>query len=452
MIEIITISLLAILIVAYYNLGRNISRPTVLYVSGFLICSCVALCWKEEWGLNKMSSMTAFIIIGGALTFFGIELWDYKKHERLFTQIKLNTINYNCKPISNKKLILFFFFQLFAYAMFAAAKKKYVGTDSLSEALVEINNEKKFEHTFVQLPYYIVNLYFICMAAYQLWSILLPYYIFKSKKYNSQKILLTLNFVTTIIGTLLSGGRTDMLYGLLSFFTFLYINYQYKIGWKGGLFPRKITITILSIGFIFILCFAEIGYAIGRKQSDTTQATSMLFAIYCGAEIKNLDDYIQQPFKQGNETDLFAQYTLCGMYDRLIERRGAEKEIVKRFSPDLSFNRHGVYPLGNVYTTYYNFILDFGYIGAILCTGLMAFIASFFYRKVITSKFWHNGRLDLWMLFFASYMPAACFLSFFSNKFFESFTIHKTIKQLIVWWLLILVFQGRNKVHSSSKK
>ena len=452
MIEIIVISLLVILIVAYYNLGRNISRPTILYIGGFLICSCVALCWKDEWGLDKMSSLTAFIIIGGALTFFCVELWDYKKHEHLFTKIKSNIINEDIEPISNKKLLLFFFFQLFVYVMFVAAKKKYVGTDSLSEALVEINNEKKFERTLIQLPYYIVNLYFICMTAYQLWSILLPYYLFNSKKNNSQKMLLALNFVTTFIGTLLSGGRTDMLYGLISFFTFSYINYQYRRGWKGGLFPRKIMISILSVGFIFILFFAEIGYIIGRKATDTTEATSMLFAIYCGAEIKNLDDYIQKPYRQGNEAGLFAQYTLCGMYDRLIERTGAEKEEVKRFSPDLSFNRHGAYPLGNVYTTYYNFILDFGYIGAILCTGIMAFIASFFYRKVVTSKFWHNGRLDLWMLFFASYMPAACFLSFFSNKFFESFTINKTIKQLIVWWILIIIFQGRNKVRSINKQ
>ena len=452
MIEIIVISLLIILIVAYYNLGRNISRPTILYVSGFLICSYVALCWKEEWGLDKMSPLTVFIIIGGALTFFGVELWDYKKHERLSTQIKLNTINDDCKPISNKKLIIFFFFQLFAYMMFAAAKKKYVGTDSLSEALVEINHDQKFEHLLVKLPFFVVQMYFVCMAAFQLWSILLPYYIFKSKKYNLQKYLLALNFVTTIIGTLLSGSRTQMLYGMISFFFFLYINFQFRKGWKGGLFPKKYMVLIGAAGIGFVLFFAELGYAVGRKVTDTTEATSMLFAMYCGAEIKNLDDYIQKPYKQGNETGMFAQYTLCGMYDALMERTGAEKNVIKRFSPDLRFNVYGSYPLGNVYTTYYHFILDFGYIGAILCTGFMALIASFFYRKVVTSKFWHNGRLDLWMLFFASYMPAACFLSFFSNKFFESLTINKTIKQLLVWWILILIFQGRSQMRSCNKR
>lgn len=451
MIELIIGFLLTILILAYYTLGRNLSRPTILFVSGFLICACVALCWKEDWGLQKMSPTTALVIIGGALIFYVIELLDYKIHAAKFREVNIINVVDNQKPLSNIKLILFFLFQVFAYMLLAKTKMEYAMTDVVSDALVAINNEQKFEHTMVKLPSYVVHIYFICKAAYPLWCILLPYYLFKSSKYNSQKFFLVLNFITAMVGTLLSGGRTDLLYGIMSFLVFYYINFQYKKGWRGGLFPTKIMIGIVAVSIAFIICFAEIGYAVGRKESETTQATSLLFAIYCGAEIKNLDDYVQHPFKQGNESGLFAQYTLCGMYDKIITKGKTDEGDIKRFAPDLRFNSYGQIPLGNVYTTYYNFILDFGYWGAVVWTGFMSLIASLFYRKTILSGFWKKGRLDFWILFYGSFMPAACFLSFFSDKFFESFSVSKTIKQLIVWWFLILFFQGRKTMKSINK-
>lgn len=455
MIEFIIISLFAILVLAYYTLGRNFSRPTILYVAGFLICSIVALYWKEEWDLHKMSSTTAFVIIGGAISFYIVEWIDYNKHKTFFKRIKKespNTIQvFNTKPISNTKLILFFCFQLFAYMLMAKSKMDYASADTLSDALVEINDEQKFENRLARLPFFVNQVYFICSAASTIWTILLSTYIFRSNKCKSQKILITLNFVISIIGSLLTGGRTGILYKLISFFTLLYINFQYKYGWKGGLFPKKVMITIAIMGVMFVMFFAELGYAIGRKETNTTRTTSLLFAIYCGAEIKNLDDYIKHSFSQGNETGLFAQYTLCGMYNNIIPRGKTDKDESRRFNPDLRFNRSWQYPLGNMYTTYYNYILDFGYWGAIICAGFMSIIVAFLYRKVITSKYWLTGHLDLWMLFFSSHIPAACFLSFFGNHFFGSFTIQKIIKELVVWWVLIYYFQRWNGVQISRK-
>ena len=129
------------------------------------------------------------------------------------------------------------------------------------------------------------------------------------------------------------------------------------------------------------------------------------------------------------------------MYDMIAIREGKNEGRLNQ--PDLRFNDYGDYPLGNVYTTYYNFILDFGFLGALICTGVMSLIASFFYRKSVISRFWQTGRLDLWI---------ACFLSFFANKFFEGFTISGTIKQLIVWWILIIFLQGRKRNIAMSKQ
>ncbi|MBQ6965924.1 MAG: oligosaccharide repeat unit polymerase [Bacteroidaceae bacterium] len=447
MIELTVVLLLAILLLAYYTLGRNFSRPTILYVSGFLVCSVVAYCWKEEWGLRKMSPITASIIILGAFIFYLVELWDFRKHKK---QIDTRREDMSFKPINNFRLILFLLFQIVTFILMAKAQMAYAVSTDLGEAIGEINKEKKFENALIQYPFYVRFPYFISMTSRPLWCILFPYYLFKPRRYNSQKFFLFLNFMATMVGTLLSGGRTSILYIIISFLVFLYMGFQYKKGWRGGLFPRKVMAVIAVVSALFIVFFAELGYAIGRKESETSENASLLFAVYCGAEIKNLDDYIQHPFRQGNESGQFAQYTLCGMYDMIAIREGKNEGRLNQ--PDLRFNDYGDYPLGNVYTTYYNFILDFGFLGALICTGVMSLIASFFYRKSVISRFWQTGRLDLWIVYFGFYMPAACFLSFFANKFFEGFTISGTIKQLIVWWILIIFLQGRKRNIAMSKQ
>ena len=84
----------------------------------------------------------------------------------------------------------------------------------------------------------------------------------------------------------------------------------------------------------------------------------------------------------------------------------------------------------------------------------MSAITSLFYRKTIKSDFWNNGKMNIWILFYGSYMPMACFLSYFSNKMFESITISGVIRNLVIWYLLILFFNGtfQNAIYFSDNK
>lgn len=442
MIEAIVISLSILLLVAYKTLGRNLSRPSVLYIGGFLICSIVAYNWKEEWGLGQMEFGTAFMIIGGALFFYLVEWHDYKKHpissyiEQVEEMPRLN--------ISSVRLILFFCFQLLSFYMMAKAKMAYAAADELSDALVQINDEEKFEDTHVTLPAYVRHPYYFCRIAGYIWCVLLPYYQFASSNYNKQKFLIALNFIACLGGCVLSGGRMGILYYLISYMSFLYICYQFKNRWKGGFFPKKIMIGIIFVGILFGTFFQNIGYAIGRKESD--QTIDMVFAIYCGAQIKNLDDYIHKPFKQSNSSNLFGQYTISKVYNRIAQQQGSEQS--RQFSAELPFNSYGEYPLGNVYSTYYNYYADFGYWG-ILWAGGMSFILALLYRKMLNSHFWETGRLNFWILFY-SWLVSSAFLCFFANQFWGSLNLVDPIKNTIIWWMMILYLQGP-KVNYSMK-
>ena len=263
MIEAIVISLSILLLVAYKTLGKNLSRPSILYIGGFWICSIVAYNWKEEWGLDKMSEGTMFLIVGGALLFFLVEWHDYRTHS-LIEQEEYKDEIIPMYPISSFKLVLFFFFQLMVFYMMARAKMAYAETEDLSEALLEVNNEEKFNDTLVKIPSYINYSYTLCRQAGYIWCILLPYYQFASSKYKKQKYLLALNLITIIVGIIFSGSRMGILNYLISYICFFYICYQHKNGWKWGFLPKKIMIGIFIGGLLFGGLFKPLAAAVGR--------------------------------------------------------------------------------------------------------------------------------------------------------------------------------------------
>lgn len=446
MIEAIVISLSVLLLAAYIKLGKNLSRPSVIYIGGFWVCSIVAYMWKEEWDLNKMSEGTFFMIVGGALLFFLVEWHDYRIHtlideEKSESERESESEAEPAKeitplyPISSFKLVLFFVFQLLSFYMMAKAKMAYASTDDLATALVEINDDEKFNDTLVKLPFYINYPYNLCRQAGFIWCILLPYYQLASSKYKLQKYLLALNLVTIIGGIILSGGRMGILHYIISYLCFFYICYQYKKGWKWGLLPKKIMADIFIVVILFITLFQALSSVIGRENDE---ALNMYFAIYCGAQIKNLDDYIQNPSKQDNNENLFAQYTISNVYNNIGQRMGSKES--RQYSAELPFNNNGKYPLGNVYSAYYNYYLDFGYWG-IICAGVMSFVLAVVYRRMRESTFWETGLLN-WGPILYSWLIPFTFMCFFANEFWGTFSVEGIIKSLLWWWLIVYYLQG----------
>lgn len=443
MIEIVVLSLLIIFITAYYTLGKNPTRPTILYVFGFFACSVVAYLYKEEWGLHTMSPSTVFLLIGGAFVFYIVEYRDYKCH--FFHPKHINVKSDPLCPISAKRLMIFLCFQLLTLALIAHFVKSYASTQDLSAAILEVNDDKKFNGNSIIVPFYVRIPSNFCLAALAYWCALFPYYMFKSKKYFLQKILLGLNLVAGVALTMLGGGRTNILYAILSVMSVAYMCMQFKCHWRGGLISRKFTIIVVTIMVLFITSFMYLGEVVGRR--ETQNPAELIMTMYCGAEIKNLDDYIQKPYRQGNETGRFAQYTMCAMYDAIDPYFGKKPGN----GADISFNSYDGYPLGNVYTCYYDYTIDFGIWGALLVAGVMSFITSLFYRKTITSNFFKTGKVNLWMAYYTSKIPGVCILSFFSNKLFADFVIIGTIKTIIFWMLLSAFLYYNIPVKSSQR-
>ena len=95
------------------------------------------------------------------------------------------------------------------------------------------------------------------------------------------------------------------------------------------------------------------------------------------------------------------------------------------------------YPLGNVYTTFFSWIYDFGYGGILPFTIIMALVTQLFYRRV---RFHVGSPYGVMYVLIYSYMAYALFFSFFGNKFYGEIATSNFIKYLLFWavWMLYL--------------
>ena len=124
------------------------------------------------------------------------------------------------------------------------------------------------------------------------------------------------------------------------------------------------------------------------------------------------------------------------MYEHLGNRFGDAK---KRTS-NLDFNSVNGYPLGNVYTTYYPFLLDFKY-GGLMLVILASLIINVLYKRIHNVFKRNRININLSFLFF-SYFIGRVFLMFFSNNFYEGIAIEGIIRIIIFWYVSVSFLFG----------
>lgn len=106
---------------------------------------------------------------------------------------------------------------------------------------------------------------------------------------------------------------------------------------------------------------------------------------------------------------------------------------------------------GNVYTTFYAYLYDFGVTGVIVLMILMGLISQVLYQKATKpSKRNRRYSINLWIIVY-SYVFYSLAFSFFSNKFYEGIVSIQFIKYL-VFWAMVRYFVERTKFKAVSFK
>lgn len=273
-------------------------------------------------------------------------------------------------------------------------------------------------------------------------------YIFIRKKVIDGKSSLVYgtNIFLYILLSLMEGGRTGTFRIITAAMFLWYVFYKTK---KGKLFHVKSVLAkLVVIMLMIILFFISYLNISGRNEGSMNfELVITEIFVYTGAPIFNLDIYLGNPWQQTH--GIFGELTFS-VFINWLGRKFDDSSLI--YEMDLPFLSYQNYGLGNVYTTFYAFIYDFGFIGVIVLTTIMAVIYVWLYNKVKVSRIMENN-ISFVVICYAYLVNDVVMLPF-SNRFYESVVNIPMLYIFIILYLLVSIANivNKNIKHNECKK
>lgn len=440
MVYVLFIIILLLFILSFIINEKSIIAPAFVFSLGFIFQAIWVVCYARKWELG-MHLNTFLVIALGIAEFIAVcyithVLFNYinKKRNTSCEQEK----NIECKEkikfikINNILEVLYLIFIVivsicYLYFVVKSVNGSFTSISKIMEAISKHDNLSKFSEQSVNIPFIITNLEELVMAS-GYWFIYVAINNFlANKKINLVEILIV---ITTVISSMLNGSRTTAFMIMFSAIVIFIILLQKKKN-NRNVISFHLLRNIAIIGCVFIVIFYTSAQIWGRADKNDKM---YYFAIYCGAEVKNLDLFLQEKEYVKN-SDIWGSQTFYSV----IQTFG-KKVAVNSFQDyklDLPFRNVNGLNLGNVYTTFYPYIYDFGYFGEFVLVLLMAAISQFVYEMVCKNKL--KNRPQILILIYSSIFNCLV-LSFFSNKFYENIFSMKIGKHIIFWLVLNFIF------------
>lgn len=193
----------------------------------------------------------------------------------------------------------------------------------------------------------------------------------------------------------------------------------------------KLFAKMLFSAVAVVIFFMVVREAIGR--STTSYAWYETLFAYLGAPFLNLDSSLQEKLP---ETTIWGQETFGYLYSFLASQFGIDSLA---YNLDLPFRTHNGINTGNVYTMYYQFIYDFGYLGIVPLTLIIALFYSMIYRSFMRRRV--QSRYFGIKLIIYAYLFNDILMLTFSNRFYENLLRSDSIR--FYFWLFIVCFAIR---------
>ena len=372
----LVITLLGLSITSYYLNNRNLVSPAFLLSTTFFICSLVALINQNKWQL--ILNRKTYLVICGAILEFIIVTYLVNK--------LLSVVKFQYKNSKKSKL-----------------NAPYI-------ALSKIAN---------------IFLAFILASGLYTGYVFFLYIIVKK----NFRFDLFINMFISILAPFVTGSRGNSIYMIIS-----WVIYCYLILWKNNKLNFKMqfkfVMRITLVLIILLLLLPLTAVLFGRRMDNWDEYLS----IYIGAQIKNLNEFIlNNNFPL--QTSIFGQQTFFTIIPLVSKLIGLN---IPSYKLDLPYQAIGSLSLGNVYTTFYPWLYDFGYKGVFLLTLIMAIVVEFIYHLALHSKLQFGLSILLY-----GYLGSFVALLFFSNKFYEG--LNSTLILIIMSWILLIYIFKQKK-------
>lgn len=327
-------------------------------------------------------------------------------------------------------LIASLFLQLYVFYTKLTTFISYYGTSDIATLLFSIRMDGRGDDKVVLFSSLFSNMNYVCSCLYFFWCTIMALYIIGKGKNKPIFIFLLLNMFLQFIKEMLGGDRGTSInsifcFGVIFLCKYASIKKQLKI-------PKKYLTYMAIVAILIASSLKASALFMGREQVEESTAAYQ-FAVYCGAEIKNLDIWFGHP----THSEWFGQSTLAVLVDELNTKFDAGILETKYSTIDM-FNTFGIFNLGNVLTTFYNFFQDGGYFGVCMFTLLMALFASLVYSNVKKVKNpIHTNVVDV----LYAKIAFSLLMCFFANRFYNEIISIMFLRYLLYCWILGFFFK-----------
>lgn len=411
------ITLFILSIISYYINKKDLIAPSFLFSLSFLSATFFALLNDKKWAVN-LSTKTYLVIVGGVLEFILVSSIvnfffskSYSRHINLKESISLDK-NFTWK------MVIIEVIQVVFIVFIAKEIKTITGQANIITAINLFNSSTNgFIDLDFTLPTYIKLMQTFLTAFGVFGEYLFANAIVIKKQFN---LVLFLETLIGLFAPLLNGSRGGTIFGLITLFVFLYMLKQDNTRLKSN--AKYVIGGMILVGIVLILL--QWSATLVGREVDSIKPVDYI-STYIGAEIKNLDIFINQstfPIDRG----IWGQQTFYTIINFLIKHLHF---AIQPYNLDLPFRISNGYGLGNVATTFYPWLYDFGYVGVFWLTLIMAVISEAIYK--ITRN--NNKLAPIPRLFYGGTIVPCIIFSFFSNKFYESMDIIFIALSIIIW-------------------
>lgn len=421
--------LLAIIAFQKVVLKQSILSPTFPFLFGLFIASLIALICSPKWGFI-MRAETFWILVLGVLSFLLGTLPFSKRHKDTRIQNPTLLISPGCSTPHSGRLALFGVFQIITYTSAVVLLMNHFGSRDIGFLLEGVRasiNSATTQASFAY-PTWLNGFMSICYVSGFYFIFCFVSLLAKKCKDVFLYFLVISNLVLCSIGSLLGGSRGSLII-LISALVFGLLSFAANHKHRARVARRTYLITAILV-IALLLGFQSLGTSLGQTQNASFNWIDY-FSIYCGAQIKNLDEFVTA----GNFqiSNLFGQQS----FRSLIIYFG--RFFVPNWSPyplDLPFRYANGYSLGNVCTVFYPFLYDFGVAGIIVMPFIMGVVSSWAFELLSRRKSKNKAILS----FAYSFIWYCLLFSFFSNKFYELIFSPTFVKYLIYFTVLLWGF------------
>lgn len=423
--------LIFLVLICFVSSRRMLLTPQSVFICGFIPQVLFSFYFIKKWRI-ELSSETLLVLVVGTGLFVGASILFqhiFEKYDFSFSHIDANSREENrksgdiqCIEVEKWKLFLFLVFQVVSFVLFIAYLQVNVLGRTIFNKITTYNLVNKLGNirdAYI-LPRWISWPRTICSVS----SYVTGYMLVHSKvlKYKNHTVLLVINVMAGVANSIVTGGRMEAIGVIVALLIQAYIIWGTANGWQKEIRIKSL-IKILIAGVILLALFQVWASIMGRK---TDIPFIDYLGIYISAPLKNLDTFV----RTGHFGSEFGNWVTLMPLITYLGRRLNIPALVNQ--KDLPFQTIGSYKLGNVYTCFYCYLHDGGYLALIGFSIIGALLAQIFWKKAVSQR--KNG-IDLSVIMY-SYVLYTIALSFFTDRIFTSVISTTMLRTVICWWLL----------------